>query len=73
MVEETRRCIFVTGAASGIGRATCVLFAERGWFVGATDVDQAGLQSLAAELGGEKACHAVVLDTTRSAGTPHAA
>jgi NAD(P)-dependent dehydrogenase (short-subunit alcohol dehydrogenase family) len=48
-----RKSIFVTGGASGIGRATCRLFAERGWFVGAYDVDEAGLASLAQELGGE--------------------
>ena len=46
---EPRRAIFVTGAASGIGRATAALFAERGWFVGAADVDEAGLAKLAAE------------------------
>ena len=46
---EPRRAIFVTGAASGIGRATAALFAERGWFVGAADVDEAGLAALAAE------------------------
>ena len=46
-----RKRIFVTGAASGIGRATAVLFAERGWFVGAYDVDEGGLASLAVELG----------------------
>ena len=46
---EPRRAIFITGAASGIGRATAALFAERGWFVGAADVDEAGLASLAAE------------------------
>jgi len=67
MDEGIRRSIFVTGAASGIGRAACVLFAERGWFVGASDVDQAGLQSLVVELGGEEACHAVVLNTARAA------
>lgn len=70
MDKGIRRSIFVTGAASGIGRAACMLFAERGWFVGASDVDQAGLQSLVAELGGEEVCHAVVLDTARAAG-PH--
>jgi NAD(P)-dependent dehydrogenase (short-subunit alcohol dehydrogenase family) len=48
-----RKSIFVTGGASGIGRATCRLFAERGWFVGAYDVDKAGLASLEEELGGE--------------------
>ncbi|MBW2666926.1 MAG: SDR family oxidoreductase, partial [Deltaproteobacteria bacterium] len=46
-----RQSIFITGGASGIGRATAVLFSERGWFVGAYDVDEAGLLSLAAELG----------------------
>ena len=48
-----RKSIFVTGGASGIGRATCRLFAERGWFVGAYDVDEAGLASLEQELGSE--------------------
>ena len=43
---EPMRSIFVTGAASGIGMATAQLFAERGWFVGAFDVDEAGLRSL---------------------------
>ncbi|WP_174300365.1 SDR family oxidoreductase [Caulobacter sp. S45] len=46
---EPRRCIFITGAASGIGRATALLFAERGWFVGALDVDETGLGTLQAE------------------------
>ena len=46
-----RKSIFITGAASGIGRATALLFAERGWFVGAFDVSQAGLDSLQAEIG----------------------
>jgi len=48
-----RRAIFITGAASGMGRETARLFAARGWFVGAFDVDSAGLDSLARELGGE--------------------
>jgi NAD(P)-dependent dehydrogenase (short-subunit alcohol dehydrogenase family) len=48
-----RQSIFITGGASGIGRATAVLFSQRGWFVGAFDVDEAGLASLAAELGPE--------------------
>ncbi len=41
---ETRRAIFVTGGASGIGRAVTIFFAERGWFVGIADIDQAGMQ-----------------------------
>ena len=42
------RSIFVTGAASGIGRATAKLFAQRGWFVGLFDVDEAGLAAVEA-------------------------
>ena len=43
-----RRSIFITGAASGIGRAAALLFASRGWLVGAADRDEAGLAALAA-------------------------
>jgi NAD(P)-dependent dehydrogenase (short-subunit alcohol dehydrogenase family) len=43
--------IFITGAASGIGRATAKLFAERGWTVGIFDVDDAGLDALEREIG----------------------
>jgi NAD(P)-dependent dehydrogenase (short-subunit alcohol dehydrogenase family) len=46
---------FITGAASGIGRATARLFAARGWRVGLADRDAAGLATLAAELGPEAA------------------
>jgi len=49
----TRQSIFITGAASGIGRATAVQFHERGWFVGATDVDEAGLASLSDQFEGD--------------------
>lgn len=55
--------IFITGAASGIGRETALLFAARGWFVGLADIDQAGLQALAAIIGAEH-CHVCVLDVT---------
>jgi NAD(P)-dependent dehydrogenase (short-subunit alcohol dehydrogenase family) len=34
----------VTGAASGIGRATARCFADRGWSVVAVDIDEAGLE-----------------------------
>ena len=47
-MTDHQRSILITGAASGIGRAAAVLFAERGWLVGATDRDAAGLASLAA-------------------------
>ncbi len=46
---DSPRSIFITGAASGIGRATALLFAQRGWRVGAFDVDEVGLQRLTAD------------------------
>ena len=45
------KSIFITGAASGIGRATATLFHEKGWFVGAYDVDADALETLNQELG----------------------
>jgi NAD(P)-dependent dehydrogenase (short-subunit alcohol dehydrogenase family) len=48
------RSIFITGAASGIGRETALLFAGRGWRVGAVDVDEGGLSRLAAEIGEDR-------------------
>lgn len=50
MARETQKSIFVTGAASGIGRATAQLFAEKGWFVGLFDIDAEGLEETAALL-----------------------
>lgn len=47
------KSIFITGAASGIGRETALLFAQRGWRVGAADLDEAGLARLAGEIGGD--------------------
>jgi NAD(P)-dependent dehydrogenase (short-subunit alcohol dehydrogenase family) len=61
-----RRCIFITGAASGIGRATARLFCERRWFVGAFDLDEEGLASLEQELGAEH-CLVRRLDVTDKA------
>jgi NAD(P)-dependent dehydrogenase (short-subunit alcohol dehydrogenase family) len=55
------RTIFITGAASGIGRETALLFAGRGWRVGAMDLDEAGLARLAGELG-EDRCLTARLD-----------
>lgn len=59
----TRKSIFITGAASGMGLETARLFSKGGWFVGAYDVNKAGLVSLEAELGAEN-CLTRVLDVT---------
>jgi NAD(P)-dependent dehydrogenase (short-subunit alcohol dehydrogenase family) len=48
-----RKSIFVTGAASGIGRATAMLFADKGWFIGAHDLSREGLDSLKSEIGAD--------------------
>ena len=50
---ENRKSIFITGAASGMGRATALRFAHEGWFVGALDLQTGGLDSLRAEVGEE--------------------
>jgi NAD(P)-dependent dehydrogenase (short-subunit alcohol dehydrogenase family) len=42
-----RQAIFITGAASGIGRAVARLFSARGWFVGLADINEAGLAETA--------------------------
>lgn len=47
---NTGKAIFITGGASGIGRATAQLFASRGWFVGLADINKAGLAETAALL-----------------------
>lgn len=48
------KSIFITGAASGIGRETALLFAQRGWRVGAADIDEAGLARLAGDAGEDR-------------------
>lgn len=45
-----RKAIFITGGASGIGRAIGELFAERGWFVGLADIDTATMAQAGAAL-----------------------
>ena len=52
MADTSQPTIFITGAAAGIGRATAVLVADRGYRVGGYDVDLAGLASLRDEVSG---------------------
>lgn len=44
------KSVFITGAATGIGRATALLFAQRGYVVGGYDIDEDGLAVLAADV-----------------------
>ena len=57
-----RSVIFITGAASGIGKATAKLFSAKGWFVGATDINEGDLLALKQELSGD--CFTAQLDVT---------
>jgi NADP-dependent 3-hydroxy acid dehydrogenase YdfG len=45
------RVVVITGAGSGIGRSTAILFAREGARIAACDVDHARLETLRAELG----------------------
>lgn len=58
-----RQSIFITGAASGMGRETARLFHSKGWFVGGYDVNAEGLASLRDELGADN-CVVRKLDVT---------
>jgi NAD(P)-dependent dehydrogenase (short-subunit alcohol dehydrogenase family) len=39
-MSETQKSIFITGAASGLGREVARYFANVGWFVGLADVNE---------------------------------
>ena len=58
-----RKSIFITGAASGMGYQTALLFAGKGWFVGGYDVNEAGLEALKDALGADN-CLVRRLDVT---------
>lgn len=52
------KTIFITGGASGIGRAVARKFAAQGWFVGLADINEPGLRETAAMLPvGMASCH----------------
>src|SRR5690349_11200777 len=53
--ELAGRVAIITGGASGIGRAACLLFAAAGARVVVADIDEAGGQATAAQIG-EAAC-----------------
>lgn len=62
-----QKTIFITGAASGLGREVARYFADRGWFVGLADVDRKGMAETAAMIAkGRSSSH--ILDVTSRAG-----
>jgi NAD(P)-dependent dehydrogenase (short-subunit alcohol dehydrogenase family) len=62
-----RPTIFITGAASGMGRETALLFHNQGWFVGAYDVNSQGLETLKRDIGRENCITGVLNVTDRAA------
>jgi NADP-dependent 3-hydroxy acid dehydrogenase YdfG len=49
-MTAARKSVFITGAAAGIGRATALAFARKGFTVGGFDIDEVGLKTLADEI-----------------------
>ena len=45
-----RKSIFITGAASGLGREVARYFSSKGWFVGIADVNDNGMKETSAML-----------------------
>ncbi len=70
-MSPSRKAVFITGAASGIGRAAARMFADRGWFVGLYDVDRERLSEVRRAIPVASACEGVLdvrdLDAFRAA------
>jgi NAD(P)-dependent dehydrogenase (short-subunit alcohol dehydrogenase family) len=69
-VELSGRTVVITGAASGLGRATALRLAARGAQVALLDLDQAGLDALVEKLG--DVAFAVRVDVSDPAATDRA-
>ncbi|MBB3046186.1 NADP-dependent 3-hydroxy acid dehydrogenase YdfG [Litorivivens lipolytica] len=59
------KTIIITGAASGIGRATSELLAREGWHIGLLDINREALDNLQKDLGTDK-CSVHVCNVTQS-------
>lgn len=49
-MTAAHKSVFITGAAAGIGRATALAFARKGFTVGGFDIEEVGLKTLADEI-----------------------
>ena len=65
-MNSGKKAIFITGAASGIGRATANLFASRGCFVGLYDRNAEPLEAVYKEIGEGNGCRQVMDVTNES-------
>ncbi len=66
--DMSQPTVFITGAAAGIGRATALTFAAAGYHVGAYDIDETGLASLAKEIAAKGSTSTTgILDVTDTA------
>jgi NAD(P)-dependent dehydrogenase (short-subunit alcohol dehydrogenase family) len=63
-IVADRKAIFITGGGGGMGLATGKFFADKGWFVGLFDRDEASLEAAATEIGSEYLMTGL-LDVTR--------
>lgn len=62
--KETKPAVLVTGAGSGIGRATAELLLEDGWSVALVDKSEAALAEAKERLGDKKTIQYVAADVT---------
>ncbi len=53
-MSSPHKRIFISGAAAGIGKACAEAFHRQGWHVGVYDIDEAGCQRLAEQLGPQR-------------------
>ena len=49
----SKKFMFITGGASGMGKATVKLFIDKGWFVGCYDINKDNLIALEEEIKSE--------------------
>jgi NAD(P)-dependent dehydrogenase (short-subunit alcohol dehydrogenase family) len=68
----TGRVVAITGAATGIGRATALAFAREGAVLALADHDEAELQKTASAVGELGSVHTVVSDLSTAAGIDQA-